>query len=90
MAKKITIEVNTVHVELPIGMNDTQGYQSQLVESGDVPVDVRGVHLNLNLGQKAAAAFVRFRNGLRTTNPKIDTNADALRWLFEQIADASP
>lgn len=89
MAKKVTFEIDTVKLDVPVGSAEAIGYQRELMKGGDVPLDIRGVHLNLHLGPKAATAFMRFRNGLRTTDPRIESNADALRWLFEQLAEAA-
>lgn len=84
-----------VTITLPIGGGEQPGYQSQLIEGGDVSLDPYDAHVNVNLGRKAAVALVRVRNGLRAAGAQrgdgrpVWTNADALRFIFEAIADAA-
>ena len=88
-------DVAQVEVAFPIGDGDEVGYHRQLTEGGDVPFEARGVHLNVQLGTKAATAFVRVRNGLRSSGAKLAdgrpvwSNADALRYIFEAMAEAA-
>src|SRR5689334_122784 len=90
------VTLGELALTLPVGDDEHVGYQSQLIEGGDVPLEVRGVHLNVHLGSKAAMIFARIRNGLRATGAKLDdgrpvwSNADALRYVFEALAEASP
>lgn len=93
MAKQTKIvEVNSVMVELPIGELPESGYEVQCAHSGSVDLTSRGVHVDAQLGQEAAEAFLKVRNGLRNASAKLATgrpvwsNADALRWMMEQVA----
>jgi hypothetical protein len=84
----------TITLELPIGAGESPGYQSELIEAGEVSLDQPGAHFNLQIGPRGAAAFARVRNGLRDSAAKLPggrpvwSNADALRWIMEAMADA--
>jgi len=85
----------TVTIQLPIGKDDQAGYQTQLRDAGQVPLDERGTHLNLHLGPKAARILVRIRNGLRSKNAKLSdkkpvfSNADTIRYVFENLIESA-
>lgn len=87
---------NEARLSLPLGGVETSGYMAALAARGRVIIDDRGVHLNVQLGSRAAHAFIRVRNGLRDAHAKLPdgkpvySNADALRYVFEQIADMLP
>jgi len=84
----------TITLELPVGAGEQPGYQSELIEAGEVSLEQPGAHFNLQIGPRGAAAFARIRNGLRESHAKLAggrpvwSNADALRWLFDAMADA--
>ena len=84
-----------IALSIPLGQAELTGYQRELTDEGEVLFESRGIHLNVQLGQKAAAAFSAFRNGLRAAGEKLPdgrpvySNADALRWLCESIASAA-
>ena len=76
---------SSVLIEMPLGAApEADSYERQKLNRGIVSVEAK-------LGKDAAIAFVRVRNGLRDANAKLNsgrpvwTNADALRWMMEQI-----
>lgn len=74
---------------------ETRDYEGEQADSGVVSVGRTGVHVNVQLGPKAARGFMRLRNGLRASNARLGdgrpvwTNADALRYLLESMVDAA-
>ena len=87
-------EPGEIQITLPVGGGERPGFQRELVEAGELSLDVTAVHLNINVGRRGAAAFVRVRNGLIARGAKLEggrpvfTNADALRFIVEEIANA--
>jgi len=87
-------EPEMITLELPIGAGEQPGYQAELIEAGEVSLEQPGTHFNLQIGPRGAAAFVRVRNGLRDSGATLPggrpvwSNADALRWMMEAMADA--
>jgi hypothetical protein len=79
-------------ISIPIGAGPEPGYEEQQARSGKIVLHQPRLHLQAQLGQEAASAFIRIRNGLRGQNAKLNggrpvwTNVDALRWLMEQVA----
>lgn len=72
-------------LKVPLGkMPNDDSYETEKINRGIVTVEAK-------LGKEAAVAFVQVRNGLRESNAKLIsgrpvwTNADALRWLMEQL-----
>lgn len=95
MAKKTaTVKVDSVTIEVPLGSTPSGGYELQSLQEGRVNIGSRGVHVDAQLGADAAEAFLRVRNGLRDSNAKLASgrpvwsNADAFRWIMEQVAGA--
>ena len=86
--------VGDIQLTLPVGSVEQSGYQSELIAGGEMSLDVTAAHLNINVGARGASAFVRVRNGLRAAGSKLQdgrpvwTNADALRFIVDAIADA--
>ena len=74
---------------------ETKDYEGEQADSGVVSVGRTGVHVNVQLGAKAARGFMRLRNGLRTSTARLAdgrpvwSNADALRYLLESMVDAA-
>ncbi len=81
-----------VMIAIPLGEPPDGGYEASEALRGKVNLAERAVHVHANLGQAAATAFLRIRNGLRARNAKLSnerpvwSNTDALRWLMEQVA----
>lgn len=79
-------------ITIPVGEPPESGYEAQKAHAGRVVLSQRAVHIDANLGEAAAIAFLRLRNGLRDRNAKLGngrpvwSNPDALRWLMEQVA----
>jgi hypothetical protein len=77
---------------IPLGEPPHAGYEAKQAHAGKVSLVQQAVHIHANLGELAATAFLRIRNGLREKNAKLAsgrpvwTNTDALRWLMEQVA----
>ena len=94
-----TVEValtDTIVIEVPFAQPvPVVGYECEQAESGVVSVGRTGLHVNVQLGPKAARGYMRLRNGLRESNAKLAdgrpvwTNADALRFLLEGMVDAA-
>lgn len=93
-----TIEVNldTIVIEVPFAAPvEVADYEVQQAESGVVAVGRTGLHVNVQLGAKAARGFMRLRNGLRLQSARLAdgrpvwTNAEALRYLLECMVDAA-
>lgn len=86
----------TVAIEVPFAPPvAAKDYEVEQADSGVVAVGRVGVHVNVQLGPKAARGFMRLRNGLRRANARLAdqrpvwTNADALRYLLESMVDAA-
>lgn len=86
----------TVEIEVPFASPvDSHDYEAEQADNGVVAVGRTGVHVNVQLGAKAARGFMRLRNGLRKANCRLVdgrpvwTNADALRYLLESMVDAA-
>lgn len=100
MAKKqapkeeMEIDINEIVVRIPIGDGHEVGYQQQLLDSGELDIESRGVHVNVQLGRKATIGFAMARSGLRQANARLAdgrpvwTNAEVLRYIFDAIADS--
>lgn len=90
---KATAEAGEVQLVLPVGGGEQAGYQRELVEAGEVSMET-GTHLNVQVGPRGAKAFVSVRNGLRDAGARLKdgrpvyTNADALRFILDLIADS--
>lgn len=97
MAKKeakAPARVAEISIALPVvEAGEQPGYQSELIEAGELPLDISPARFNVSVGGRGASAFVRVRNGLREQNAKLQdgrpvySNADALRWILDAIAD---
>lgn len=85
-------KLGAVTVELPIGELPAEGYELDRAHGGKIAIGSRGTHVDAQLGGDAAEAFLRVRNGLRDSNAKLASgrpvwsNADALRYIMEQVA----
>lgn len=97
MAKKAMDAAEAI-ISVPLGAAPKRNdYESQQVEEGRVTIEGHPPRMNIQaqLGQDAALAFIRIRNGLREQNAKLSngrpvySNADTLRWLMEQVANES-
>jgi hypothetical protein len=94
-----TVEVDiteTIILEVPFAPPvEVADYEVQQAESGVVAVGRTGLHVNVQLGAKAARGFMRLRNGLRENGAKLGdgrpvwTNADSLRFILEAMVDAA-
>lgn len=86
--------VKQVIVELPLGSPNSEGYETDLATSGRVQFDQGPRHLQLQMKPEEAQMFLRLRDGLRSSNAKLDdgrpvwTNADVMRWLLLAISKA--
>lgn len=93
--KSTSEQLSNVTVELPIGDLPCDGYELDRAHSGKIAIGSRGTHVDAQLGGDAAEAFLRVRNGLRGSNAKLASgrpvwsNADALRYIMEQVADGN-
>lgn len=94
VAKKQQAESNEVTITLPLADPPPTGYERIQAEAGRVALDAPDrIHVNAQLGQAAARAFLRIRNGLRESNAKLSsgkpvfTATEALQWLCEQVAE---
>ena len=82
-ASVIEITIESVMVEVPLGPSPT----------GHVSRDLR-THINHLMTVPQSIAVARLASGLRQTGAKLDNgrpvlyNADAVRWLLEQIGTA--
>lgn len=91
MAKSKTAEQATITI--PLGEIEAHGYQRELSDGGTVALESRGLHINVQLGVKAAQTFARIRTGLRRSGAKfadgrpVWKNSEVLQYLLEQIAD---
>ena len=90
-----SVEVHEVSITLPFGNCESSGHQGNRIAAGNVEISSRGTHINVQLGAKAARAFARVRNGFREAGVRLPdgrpvwSNADALRYLMETLADAA-
>ncbi len=79
-------------ITIPLGIPPDSGYEAQKAAGGKVEFSQKSAHVDAQLGAEAAVAFLRIRNGLRDKAAKllsgrpVWSNADALRWLMEQVA----
>ena len=87
---------DTIVIEVPFAPPvEVVDYEVQQAESGMVSVGRTGLHVNVQLGAKAARGFMRLRNGLRIKSARLAdgrpvwTNADALRFVLESMVDAA-
>jgi hypothetical protein len=92
---KDVLEASEVMIAIPLGLPPDHGYEANQAKAGKVSLTQRAVHIHANLGETAAHAFLRIRNGLRERTAKLASgrpvwsNTDALRWLMEQVATES-
>ncbi len=86
--------VKQVIVELPLGKPFSEGYEKDLATSGKIQLDQGPRHVQLQMKPEEAQVFLRLRDGLRSSNAKLDdgrpvwTNADVMRWLLLEIGKA--
>jgi len=79
----VAVTIETIVVEIPLGAEP----------SGHVSRDLR-THINHLMTMPQSVTVARLAAGLRQTGAKLDNgrpvlfNADAVRWLLEQIAAA--
>jgi hypothetical protein len=84
-----------ITLSLTLGAPERPGFQTELIAGGEMTLDGdTGAHLNVQVGPRGAAVFARYRNALRASEAKrpdgrqVWSNADALRYLLESMADA--
>jgi hypothetical protein len=78
MAKaRMAVEADKeIIVTIPLGDIPASGYEAAQAHAGKVSLIDRSVHIHANLGEAAATAFLRIRNGLRERNAKLGSG----RW----------
>ena len=94
MAKQraAAVTAEEISISIPIGDGPEPGYEEKQARSGKVMLIQPKLHIQAQLGEEAATAFIRMRNGLRDQAAKLAsgrpvwTNVDALRWLMEQVS----